>query len=247
MKRWLDGLISTLIPRSCLICLRPMQRGLVCTMCTPTRIPYEQYCLQCGEHQGLLDAKQRCTFCVHLPQTINQMRTLWNYDEKASALIKVMKYGSSYLLAKWCASEIIHAISSFENLQWDCIAPIPLDRDSERRRGFNQCAIIGNYIAHSLGLPLRADICTRNSVRPPQATLSSKERIQNARNLYAIKDSVVDKKILLIDDVVTTGATVSATALEFKREGALSVDVLSLARSQSWHTFRYRISKTFMI
>lgn len=173
------------------------------------------------------------------------MRFIWHYDEKTSALIKTMKYERYISLAKWCASKIVSGLSRFSPTDWDFVLPIPLDTKSVRQRGFDQCAILGSAVAKKLSITCENNICCRKKLVTPQATLSTAERLQNVRNLFKVERDISNKNILLVDDVVTTGATISSLALELRKAGAQSIDVLSLARSDGWHTFRYRVAKAF--
>ncbi|MGH9459991.1 MAG: ComF family protein [Vicinamibacteria bacterium] len=113
----------------------------------------------------------------------------------------------------------------------EAIVPVPLHRRRRRERGFNQAELLGKVIAKAAGKP-----CCRALVkvvsRPPQAGLSAAERLKNAAGAYRARlpARFVGKRLLLVDDVFTTGATVESCALRLLRAGARSVDVLTVAR-----------------
>ena len=116
-------------------------------------------------------------------------------------------------------------------LHADVIVPVPLTRRRLRDRGFNQAAILAEQLPGAVGAPVVADALSREE-RAAQSTLNAAERIQNLRGAFAIHNAAAirDKRVLLVDDVVTTGATVSACADTLAQAGAKRISVLAFAR-----------------
>jgi ComF family protein len=112
------------------------------------------------------------------------------------------------------------------------VVPVPLSRRRRRERGFNQAELIAKVVAREARLPLETKVLRRTKDRPPQAGLSRKDRIRNVRSIYRARLplSLRGERLLLVDDVLTTGATAEAAARALLRAGAGSVDVLTLAR-----------------
>jgi ComF family protein len=112
------------------------------------------------------------------------------------------------------------------------VIPVPLSRGRRRERGFNQAELVARAVAREAGLPLRARVLKKTKERPPQAGLSAAARRTNVQSAYRARlpRSLQGKTLLLVDDVLTTGATAEAAARALLAAGAGAVDVLTLAR-----------------
>jgi ComF family protein len=112
------------------------------------------------------------------------------------------------------------------------VVPVPLSRRRRRERGFNQAELISKAVAREARLPLENAILRRTKDRPPQTGLTRGDRIRNVRSVYgaSLPPSLRGERLLLVDDVLTTGATAEAAARALLRAGAGAVDVLTLAR-----------------
>jgi len=113
----------------------------------------------------------------------------------------------------------------------DGIVPVPLTRASLIKRGFNQSLLIARVIARELGIPLRMDSLHKKRETLPQVGLSATERRTNLRGAFGVHDDIRGQQLLLVDDVMTTGATVRECAKTLVRSGAREVIVLTLARA----------------
>jgi ComF family protein len=112
------------------------------------------------------------------------------------------------------------------------VIPVPLSRGRRRERGYNQAELIARAVAREAGIPLRARVLRKTKERPPQAGLSAAARRSNVASAYhaRLPLSLRGKSVLLVDDVLTTGATAEAASRALLRAGAGAVDVLTLAR-----------------
>jgi len=113
----------------------------------------------------------------------------------------------------------------------DTIVPVPLSLGSLRSRGFNQALLLARHLSKKRKSRLMMDVLRKVIDTPPQVGLSARERAANVKKAFACTGTVDDMNILLIDDVVTTGATVNACSKQLLRAGAKSVQVLTLARA----------------
>lgn len=113
----------------------------------------------------------------------------------------------------------------------DVIVPVPLHRRTERRRGFNQSAVIAATLAKAWSVPLDDGNCRRIIDTQPQKRLSRPARFQNMRNAFAVRRPFTGEHIMIVDDVITTTATVSALARALLTAGAGPVSVMCLART----------------
>lgn len=116
---------------------------------------------------------------------------------------------------------------------WELLVPVPLHPAKLRERGFNQSALLAIKLGKTLGIPVETFSLRKIRSTPPQVGLTMKERIKNVSGAFQVKDKNIfnKKSVLLIDDVLTTGATISECCHVLKRAGARAVDVLTLART----------------
>jgi predicted amidophosphoribosyltransferase len=241
--------LELILPTQCLVCLRPLRHSRICYRCRPA-LPdlgelRSRSCPKCFAPQSPASHNDSCPTCklyVPIPDT---MRYLWDYEGLARDLIRTMKYRPSLEIAGICSSLLHDAIGElFSDPDWDIISPVPSSRLMLRKRLFHPCGEIAKPIAKSLKIPF--SYLLKNGVqRAPQATLSHEARITRLKKLFALKDGadVTGKRILLIEDVITTGATISAAAYTLKRAGAARVDVLAMARTGVWSRFRGRVAE----
>ena len=113
----------------------------------------------------------------------------------------------------------------------DGIIAVPLSRRCLKERGFNQSLLLGRTISKATNVPLRLDVLFKKKETPPQIGLSSKERLLNLKDSFEVREDVQNLRLLLVDDVITTGATVTECAKELIGAGAAEVTVVALARA----------------
>jgi ComF family protein len=165
----------------------------------------------------------------------------WGFDrarsfaEYKTALIRaivLLKFEQMEPLGRWFADHL-QAVASQQNLQADLVVPVPLHRQRERERGYNQADLIARPLARQLGLPYRAGLLVRTRPRPNKQILTLEERWDSVRGAFATHPgSQVDNlRVLLVDDVMTTGATLDACARALRAAGAKSVIGLTVARA----------------
>jgi ComF family protein len=141
--------------------------------------------------------------------------------------INLLKYHNVKRLSKPLADILLN----INTPAIDGILPVPLHRKRLRHREFNQSALLARYVAHNLGVPLIIDCLIKMTDTLPQVGLTSKERKENISNAFGIQDNtlVKGKNIMLIDDVITTGATVRECSKILKKAGAHDIHVVALA------------------
>lgn len=154
------------------------------------------------------------------------------YDGPLRKLIHLFKYSGMKPLGKWLAGLLNRALPlDEEGEHFDAIVPVPLHWRRRWQRGFNQSAILARFVARDRGIPV---IRALRRVRPTatQAGLTNSNRRKNVTGAFRASSSahLRGKRILLIDDVMTTGSTGASCAAALKRAGAASVTLLTLAR-----------------
>lgn len=192
-----------------------------------------------------------CNHCKHFPPLLNSIRFLWNYQERARDLIVTMKYRPSKLLCRHLAvilSQQSHQLALINyNSPPDIIAPIPITRRSYLSRSFHQTGLLAKTLTRiNRGLPNPSiNLLKTRQNKSPQASLKHHERLNNVSGSFRVNDDVYGKSVLLVEDVITTGATISAAASAILAAGAKTVSVIALARSSTWETFRFANLKQF--
>lgn len=217
---------ARLLPGSCLLCGADSESGVICAACQadlPMLPP--RLCPVCAEQTT---HGERCGACLkdapHFDRTIAAFR----YDFPLDRVIHALKYGHQLALAPWFGQ---HMLARFTDPDVDRIVPLPLHRDRLRERGFNQAGEIARTLGAALGLPVDLDVLLRTRATPPQADLTDKERRRNVRGAFECRSDFSGQRLLLVDDVMTTGATANECARTLKIHGARSVAVLVAARA----------------
>lgn len=192
----------------------------------------EPICLHCGRHpvrQEEWSTDIPCPECRAKPRPLTQMRAALRYQEPASAAIHRFKYEGYFALGKPLAGLMIDAWPRWEQSP-DLILPIPLHARRRRQRGYNQSELLARPLGEALRIPVDATLLHRTRHTIPQVGLGPDERHENVRGAFAADSGVAGRHVLLIDDVLTTGATIAAAAEALLAAGALGVAAYCLAR-----------------
>jgi len=115
--------------------------------------------------------------------------------------------------------------------EYDAIVPVPLSRKGLRERGFNQTLLVSRVLSKELKIPLHIDMLFKRKDTPPQIGLNAKERMKNIKGAFEVNGRINNLRLLLFDDVMTTGATVRECSKTLIKAGAKEVFVITLARS----------------
>ena len=231
----LEPLAAFAFPTVCQICgeqrAEPVD-GFVCVSCLrnvfPTRPPW---CEQCGQpFDGEFTEASTCLNCHEVEWKFDCARSLFSTRGLVREVIHRFKYnGAEFfrpLLEQW-----LRGSSQLFARRIDWVVPIPLHPLKERERGFNQAQQLAEYVAARLSAPLVTDVIRRVKNTETQTHLSRKQRMMNMRDAFDIfQKERFSGFVLLVDDVMTTGATASACAGVLKKAGADAGNVLTLAR-----------------
>jgi len=239
-----EALASIVLPAPCRICTRILDTGgsipfcKVCMEALRQTLP-EPLCAQCGRPivsaavaEGI--SRPLCHLCRNGEYAFDLARSYGAYAPRMSRAILLLKYGSVAPLGTWFARRLAGLVERQpEDLAADAVVPVPLDRGRLRERGYNQAELIAKPLARLLGIPFRSYLLVRTRPRPSQLRLTRRERWETVRGAYAThKRAKVDKlRVLLVDDVFTTGATLDACSRALKGAGATRVVGLTVARA----------------
>ena len=228
--------LDLVLPPHCLACARPVaSAGTLCPSCwSAMRFIERPYCEQLGIPfaydlgPGALSAE-----AIADPPPFQRCRAVCAFDEVARKLVHGLKYRDRLELAGWMAGWMARAGGELL-AEADMIVPVPLHRRRLWRRRFNQSAVLAGAIATAAGKPVESFVLTRIRPTRQQVGLSAAERDENVRGAFRIapeqRAAVAGRRVVLVDDVYTTGATVKAATRALVRAGAAAVDVLVFAR-----------------
>jgi ComF family protein len=237
-----DPLVSIAFPAPCRLCERLLltsSRVPICEDCLASFAPIPQpFCTSCGRWivspQAAQSRQPLCRLCLLKTYAFDRARSYAVYDGAMSQAMILLKYEAIEPLGRWFADRLVEVAGrESEALAADVVVPVPLHRDRQRERGYNQVDLIAGPLARRLGLPYRSVLLVRSKPRPDKLHLSLHERWTSVRGAFAARPgSRVDNlRVLLVDDVMTTGATLDACARALRRAGAAAVYALTVARA----------------
>ena len=245
VPRWLaeaaGALVSVFFPAGCRICeslLATASRIPICDECLSSfeRLP-AILCEICGRPlPGLAERASGplCPACQEKTYAFDRARSFAVYKDALVQAILLLKFEQIAPLGTWFADRLTEVLREGGNaLAADVVVPVPLHRQRERERGYNQAGLISKPLSKRLGLPHKAVLLMRTRARPDKRILSLEERWESVRGAFATRPgSQVDNlRVLLVDDVLTTGATLDACARALREAGAKSVIGLTVARA----------------
>lgn len=225
-------LLGLLFPRRCPVCHEVVEeRGeLSCEICR-TRLPYirEPACRKCGKPL-LGEEREYCGDCGRKKHMFAQGKAPFVYDEVMRNSIAGYKYSGRREYSAFYAEEILRRCAK-EMLGWkaEVLVPIPLHPSRRRKRGFNQAELLAKEISKRCGIPVDADLLSRTKKTHVQKDLNDQERFANLKDAFSIrKGRFPYKRIILVDDIYTTGSTIDAAARILRENGAQTVFFLSI-------------------
>jgi len=199
----------------------------------------EPLCAQCGRPivstavvEGI--SLPQCHLCRYGTYAFDFARSFGAYTSRMSRAILQLKYANVAPLGGWFARRLAGLVERQpQDFAADAVVPVPLDQGRVRERGYNQAELIAKPLARLLGIPFRSYLLVRTRPRPNQLRLTRRERWETVRGAYAThKTAQVDKlRVILVDDVFTTGATLDACSRALKGAGATRVVGLTVARA----------------
>lgn len=232
LVRRATSLARLALPQACALCAGRAGNALVCPACTAALPRLPPACPVCALPVA---AAAVCGACLAHPPPFATTLAPFVYAFPVDRLLQQFKYAGRLAFAEWAAVALAAAAAeAFAGRDDDAgpavVAAIPLAPARQRERGFNQAREIGVRVAHLLGLPM-VDILERATCGAPQAALRWSERAQNVRGAFACRRDVRGLAVALVDDVMTTGATLAEAALALRRAGAVRVEAWVVART----------------
>jgi ComF family protein len=230
--------LNALLPPRCAACDMPVEtQGQICAPCfARTSFVAAPLCLRCGvpfayAEQGGADSL--CPKCRTEPPAFGQARAALRYDEHGRRLILPLKHADRIELAAILAGMMVRAGAALLR-RTDILVPVPLHRRRLFQRKYNQAALLAVAIGRLRDLPVLPDALMRTRRTAPLDDKSPEERAREVAGSFQVRPSrdarIRGRRVLLIDDVMTSGATANACAQVMLQAGAAAVDVLLAAR-----------------
>ncbi|MBI4698122.1 MAG: ComF family protein [Nitrospirae bacterium] len=228
----LNSFLNILFPEICPVCTKPVKdhkTAPICIDCWKTLSPYGgPMCQRCGKPLAS-EVSTICGECMKDEPAFIYARGFGLYEGALKKAINLLKFYGIKRLSK----PLSDIIASVKMPQVEAVVPVPLHEKRLRQREFNQSALLAKYLAKKAGTSFMSDCLVKIKDTRPQVGLNADERRRNVKGAFTVKDKgpVAGKKVLLIDDVVTTGATVRECSRVLKKAGAEKIYVSSLAHS----------------
>jgi len=245
IKYLIEGLLNLVFPLDCKICQRPIRESAgypVCEECLKDiELIEEPYCIKCSKPLSLttdsilLEQDFLCLDCKNRTYSFEFSRSVGKYQGVLKECIHLLKYHKEKNLAKPLGKLLTRYLLSYPDFLKlvEVIVPVPLHEKDWKERGFNQSLLLSKIIGDYFSIPVREKALMKNRFTISQINLSREDREKNIFQAFSVNrpEEIKNKKVLIVDDVFTTGSTVEECAKELKRTGANKVFVLTLARS----------------
>jgi ComF family protein len=231
------GIASLLYPPSCTICLAAVDVGeYLCAECKAKVVRIvPPFCAKCSEpFDGAITTTFACANCAHRRLYFEAAVSAYRARGIVRHVILNFKYGKQihlrHLVARWLVAAFDDA--RLRERRFDVIVPVPLHPARERERGFNQAELLAEWLSEHLSVPSRPAL-QRIHYTTTQTAFDRSERMQNLRGAFRLrkKADVRKLRVLLIDDILTTGSTLSECARVLKEAGATSIHAATAARA----------------
>ena len=233
----LEAAVSLLYPPVCTICGRTVRAGeYLCNDCEAKTIRIvPPFCEKCSESfEGSISEPFTCANCAHRTMHFDAAVAAYRGRGVVRQIIHEFKYGRQihlqHLVARWLCAALDD--ERLRGRKFDVIIPVPLHASRQRERGFNQAKLIAQLLSVDSSIPAKP-LLKRVRYTTTQTALDRAERMENLHNAFRLrkKADVRALRVLLVDDVLTTGSTLSECARVLKRAGALSVHAATAARA----------------
>ena len=227
---WLDNTRNRLFPAQCRLCLAPGAQGRdLCEGCRAELPWIGNTCRTCALPIGG-EFSDRCASCLKNPPALDACHALFAYQSPIDDWIQALKFRQDLAVARLLGNMLSKHASITSRIDKLEVLPVPLHPRRLAQRGYNQAKELARPLLKA-GNPATRCECRRVRHTEPQSTLDKKQRSRNLRGIFRVTASLENQQLLLVDDVMTTGATLNELATELKRVGASRVEAIVVART----------------
>lgn len=243
MEWWLtlrgefQHLLQLFLPAVCLFCQQRLPDGYpadrFCPACLASLTsPAPARCACCAvAFASPLAAPHHCESCLRQPPPFNRVHTLGSYQGVLREAVQRFKYRDGLLLERPLGRLLAETVRKGCDSPPDLLLPVPLHPSRLRQRGYNQALQLARQVSRHSGIALAPAVLRRVRETTAQQGLAARQRHGNLRNAFMVAEAVAGRRILLIDDVMTTGSTARECAGVLRQAGAAAVDVAVLGRA----------------
>ncbi len=222
-------ILHIFFPNKCACCRKIIQYdALFCEKCEKE---FEQTggkrCKTCFAPEELCDCKRH-------PKFFFRSAAPFVYKDSAKDALLRLKKMKNVRLARFFAEEMyLTVLKKYKNVQFDAIIPVPLHKAREKARGYNQSMLIANELSAMLKVPVMDKVLRQHDKAKPQHTLNHKQRRENVKGIYRASGIPIEcQRVLLVDDIMTSGATLNECAKMLRIEGVTKIYCVSAARTK---------------
>lgn len=229
LKIMLDTALKWFFPYTCVLCQSHtnMNKDL-CNTCS-SKLPWiNYYCQKCGIE--LPEIQSHCGMCLKQSPVYDRTVTLFRYELPISQFIIQLKFNQKLIYAK-LFGQLLAAQIHKQGILPECILPVPLHPKRLRERGYNQSLELARTISKELSIPMDVNTCQRVRHTQSHSLISAKKRQINIKGAFELSKNLPFQHVALLDDVVTTGATINELSQLLRSNNVQKIDVWCVART----------------
>lgn len=228
--RWISFVHSRLVPATCVLCSAPGHNDVdLCRSCAVDLPWLEHACSVCAAPLPT-SAGEICGACLTEPPPFSRTCAAFRYEEPVRRLVQELKFRNKLHLAR-LLGQLMGSRLAAQEAGVELIIPVPLHRKRLCERGYNQALELAHAMAKQLNVPIDMESCVRTRATAAQSELSSEQRQKNVRGVFSLRKPIAAKTVAIVDDVMTTGATVTELARVLRQSGVQEVQVWVCARA----------------
>lgn len=236
-RAWKEALTSIFFPRRCPICDGAVLCGeKICSPCVK-KLPYikEPACKKCGK-QLENERQEYCADCTGKVHYFVQGRAVFSYRAEMKLSMYRFKYSNKREYADFFAEEAVKQYGVWlSRREIDVIVPVPMHAKKQRSRGYNQAEVFAKALGTQTNIPVDKHLVKRIKNTIPQKSLNDRQRKDNLKGAFQVRTNIVKySKILLVDDIYTTGATIDAIAELLRKAGVQEIYFMSICIGEGY-------------